>query len=698
MKTTTVRRIAWSFWAVTLAIAVLGQIQSLLNPGDLEQLILTPVALVSGLIFATAGALIVSRHARQPLGWLFCGLGLSVAFLIAAEEYVERSLSTPGGLPATAFVAWVYNWLDIVALASIPLVFLLFPTGRAPSPRWRPLVWVMVGAICVTVASWVLMPRDLTQDYLGPQEPLPNPTGVGALDRITDVTALVGGVTLLVAAFLSVLALILRFRRARGEERQQIKWLAYVAATAAIMFIGSLANEVVSGVPESTTLIGDVFFLGFALSLILGVPLACAIALLKYRLYDLDIVIKKTVVFGALAVFITLVYVAVVVGVGALVGSRGNTALTFAATAIVAIAFQPARNAARRIADRIVYGKRATPYEVLSDFSERVAGTYSTDDVLPRMAHILGAGTGAEKARVWLRLGNEFRAAASWPEELADGSVPIHGDRLPPFEGAHAVEVRHQGELLGALSVTMPANDPMNPAKEKLVQDLAAQAGLVLRNVRLIEELRASRQRIVSAQDEERRKLERNIHDGAQQQLVALSVKLALVRAMAKKDAERADSMLGELQAEAKEAMENLRDLARGIYPPLLADQGLVAALEAQARKAPIPVEIEANGIARYSQDVEAAVYFCTLEALQNVAKYALASRVTVSLAAENGQIVFSVSDDGVGFDPASTRPGSGLGNMADRLAALGGSLEVDASPGRGTTIRGSLPLGRPGG
>jgi signal transduction histidine kinase len=696
VKAITARRIAWSLATITLMIAVAGQILVLLSRDDLEQLLLTPIALASSLIFATAGALIVSRHVRQPIGWLFCMLGLAVAGLIAGEEYVTRSFSSPGGLPATGFVAWVNNWLDVLALASIPFVFLLFPTGRVPSPRWRLLAWVMVGALGLTVASWILMPRDLTQDYFGTQKPLPNPTGIAALDRVTDVSALAGGITLLVSAFLSVVALILRFCRARGEERQQIKWLAYVAATAAVIFISSLINEFVSGGSSESPLIGDIFFWGFALSLIVGVPLACAAALLKYRLYDLDIVVKKTVVFGALAVFITLVYVAVVVGVGALVGSRGNTALTFAATAIVAIAFHPARNAARRIADRVVYGRRATPYEVLSAFSERVAGTYATEDVLPRMAHILGAGTGAARARVWLRLGNELHAAASWPEGDAVGSISIRDDQLPPFGEEHAVEVRHQGELLGALSVTMPANDPMNPAKSKLVQDLAGQAGLVLRNVRLIEDLRASRQRIVKAQDEERRRLERNIHDGAQQQLVALSVKLALVRAMARKDVERADAMLGELQAEAKDAMENLRDLARGIYPPLLADQGLVAALDAQARKATIPVRIDASGIVRYSQDVEAAVYFCTLEALQNVAKYAGASTATVTLSASNGQLTFSVSDDGAGFDAEKVPSGAGLTNMNDRLEALGGAVEIESEPGRGTTVTGRIPVDSP--
>src|SRR5437764_6806106 len=169
----------------------------------------------------------------------------------------------------------------------------------------------------------------------------------------------------------------------------------------------------------------------------------------------------------------------------------------------------------------------------------------------------------------------------------------------------------------------MTANGPLDPRREKLVNDLAAQAGLVLRNVRLIEEVRASRQRLVAAQDEERRRIERNLHDGAQQQLVALAVRLGVARTVNQQDHERANQMLDVLQSDAQGALENLRDLARGIYPPLLADKGLPAALAAQARKASLPVEVETDGLGRYTQEAEAAVYFCCPEAMQHVAKYA---------------------------------------------------------------------------
>jgi len=331
---------------------------------------------------------------------------------------------------------------------------------------------------------------------------------------------------------------------------------------------------------------------------------------------------------------------------------------------------------------------------VLTDFSQRVAGSYAAEDVLPRMARILADAVGATDAIVWLRVGPELRPAGL---SSADGRtpdvVPIPGDALPGLPGDTAVEVRDQGALLGALTVSMPANDPMNPSKERLVRDLASQAGLVLRNVRLIEEVRASRQRLVAAQDEERRKLERNIHDGAQQQLVALTVKLRLLEQIAVRDPEKARQIATQLQEEATDALDDLRDLARGIYPPLLADKGLPAALEAQARKSPVPVSVAAGDLGRFSQDVEAAIYFSCLEALQNVTKYAEASQVEISLTRSNGRIAFAVTDDGVGFDPASTSHGSGLQGIADRLDALGGTFEIVSTVGVGTVLNGSVPV-----
>jgi signal transduction histidine kinase len=336
----------------------------------------------------------------------------------------------------------------------------------------------------------------------------------------------------------------------------------------------------------------------------------------------------------------------------------------------------------------VVFGKRSTPYEVLAELGQRLGETFAAEDVLSRIARVLGEGVGATRAQVSLQVEGALRPVATWPTD-------VEGERAPDL----IVEVKHQGESLGSLSVEMPPNDPLDPTKERLARDLAGQVGLVLRNVRLTEELRkrlgdlqAAQKRLVSAQDAERRRLERNIHDGAQQQLVALAVKLRLADGMLERAPERVHALLEQLQAESTQALEDLRDLARGIYPPLLADRGLAAALEAQAAKAPVPVEVHSHGIGRYPQEIEAAAYFSCLEALQNVAKYAEASGAVVTLAAESGGLRFEVADDGVGFEPSQTSYGTGLQGIADRLGALEGTLVVESALRRGTTVVGTIP------
>ena len=292
----------------------------------------------------------------------------------------------------------------------------------------------------------------------------------------------------------------------------------------------------------------------------------------------------------------------------------------------------------------------------------------------------------------------------TWPHGSAPAAaVPLtDGDRLPEFGATRAIAVRHGDELLGAITIEKPRNEPVSAAEDKLLAHLASQAGLVLRNVRLtaelqatIEDLRASRRRLVRAQDEERQRIERNLHDGAQQQLVALMIQLGVLDGAADDPAEVRE-LTGQLRDGLHAALDDLRALARGIYPPLLADQGLGAAVRAQAGRAPLPVLVEADGIGRYRRDAEATAYFCILEALQNVAKYARASSATVALSCPDGHLTFTVTDDGDGFDTTKPTPGTGLQGMADRLAAVGGTLGIRSAPGLGTTVTGRLPAGEP--
>jgi signal transduction histidine kinase len=659
------------------------------SAGDYYLLLMLVLATVE---YVLLGATIIDRQPENRIGWLFAALGVVLALWSNSQAYAVYTLTVRKGvLPFGTFVGWVEHWSLAAGLVLFIPIFLLFPDGRLPSRRWRPVMWVWAIGSAVAVIGFAL---DQAQIVIGngtcgaaletgnATACMRNPIHVGGLGHLITTITGFGGFATGATAVAACVAVVLRYRRAQGDERQQTKWLAFVGVAFAVtfvlnmIFLGNIADD------SSLVWLADLGFVVIATILLLGLPAASGVAILKYHLYDLDIVVRKTVVFGALAIFITAVYVLIVAGIGAIVGHANNSSLSFVGAAVVAIAFQPARERARRFADRVVYGKRATPYEVLSEFSGNIGGTYATDDVLPRMAQVLATGTGATSARVLLRVGGELRETASFGDDTVAGQE-------------HLAPVTDRGEQLGALAITMPASDPMDGTKEKLIRDLAAQAGLVLRNVKLIEELRASRQRLVKAQDDERRKLERNIHDGAQQQLVVLAIKLRLAESMATKEqAAQTREQLSGLQQEANDALENLRDLARGIYPPLLADKGLAAALEAQTRRSPLPVTIDADGVDRLPPDLEAAVYFCTLEALQNIGKYAAASHAEISLAQHDGRLTFTVVDDGVGFDAAAKAYGTGMQGMRDRLDAIGGTLTVRSEPGHGTTVTGTVPVG----
>lgn len=645
-----------------IAQVVVGGTALILRSGDL-------IGFSAVLVFVWVVWVAAGSQPRNALIWVLAVFILSISTTPGAEAVV--SARAPGlGLPLQTslvpaelppLVALTTGWsYAVTALGFFGLLtfgLLLFPDGRLPSRRWRliatPLAIGIVFLSVSQVVSW------LPQQSVAPED---NP-----LFGLTVPVVALGPPACLAG-------LLMRFRQSGPETRARIKWILWGSTVMVPTTLAGIATGF------------EWLFLAGLLALTAGY----GIAIVRHRLLDVDLVISRTFVYGSLALFIGVVYVGVVIVVGSLVGSRDepNALLSVAATALVAVAFQPVRRRLERVANRLVFGRKATPYEVLSEFSHRVAAT--SDVSFDEAARSLAEGTRAERVVISIRVDGAEIEAAAWPEAHSGAATD-----------AVSLPIEDSGAALGSLDLYLPPGQQLQEDDHRLAEQVASGMGLALRNQLLterlearVEELRESRRRLVAVQDETRRRLERDLHDGAQQQLVALKVNLGLSRTIAEEDgAQQTAALLGELSGEADETIEAMRDFARGVYPPLLEAEGLSSAISAHARQAPIPVTVDSDGLRRYSRQVESTIYFCVIEALDNVARYAAASRATVALRQANGTVAFTVHDDGYGFDPVALANGDGLTNIEDRLDASGGALTLTAAPGQGTTITGTVPV-----
>ncbi|MEP7060696.1 MAG: GAF domain-containing protein, partial [Actinomycetota bacterium] len=438
---------------------------------------------IPAITLGALGGLVASRRPRNPIGWLFLVIALGTGWEGLLNQIVVRGLVT-GASPA-GWVRWAAGGIQVgtIALVALVLVLFLFPDGRPLNTRWKVILWISSVA---SSAFFFGVMVDPTPMRLAPGLPrVQSAFGVEVFKGMANSPLFF---VIILSLLLGMISLVLRLRRSRGEERQQMKWFVYATS----LSVGTVILAIpVSGPAPG---LGNLMFSGaFSFGFALGLPSAAAVAILRYGLYEIDVVINKTIVYLTLAAFITLVYVGIVVGIGAAAGASGNRFLPIVAAAVIAVAFQPARDRSRAFANRLVYGKRASPYEVLSEFAGRIGGSYSLEDVLPRTARLLAEGTGADRADVWLKAGPELVTAGSWPTTNRIERAPAFEADAEHVPGASkTVGVRHQGELLGALSIHKAANDPVTPAEEKLLEDVASQAGLVLRNVGLIQDLRAS--------------------------------------------------------------------------------------------------------------------------------------------------------------------------------------------------------------
>lgn len=646
-------------------------------------------------LFVVAGAIITWQRADHVLGPVFLVMGLiaplgNAVIAAAMGPYASHEIETRALFVAIGFA------MSSAMFPLLPLALTLFPDGNAPTRRWQ---WVGPTAAAASIVGGLAA---LTTGRWGGDrdQVLIEPPFDGRFEPLGSSLASVFDGLVIVLVVGSATAVTMRYRRSDTTVRRQIKWVL-LAVTLSVMLLMTVMVVSWDGGLRLPTGVPTVVAAG-GIGLI---PASVAVAILRHRLFDIDLALNRTMVFGILATFITAFYVTVVVGIGSLWGDPSNLALSVAATALVAVAFEPVRARVQHWANLAVYGSRASPYEVLAELADDLASIGAADNQLEAMARLLADGSAADHTTVWVGDDETLRAAACWPPHDPSHHAPLTVTAgqvaATPAETAHLEPVRLGDELLGALSLDRGRDDPMSPKEQQMVAELAGQASLVLGNARLrerlgarLEELRESRRRLVATQDEARRRLERDLHDGAQQQLVALKVKLGMARTLAERDGagESVRGILDRIADTADTAVDGLRSLARGIYPPLLEAEGLERAIRSHAERVGVDVTVRTTGVERYERDVEATVYFCVVEVLANAVRHADAARIDIELADHGSRLTLVISDDGRGFDPAHAEDGTGLRNMADRVEAIEGLMDVVSRPSAGCRIQVTIP------
>lgn len=612
--------------------------------------------------FTAVGLYVVRMRPRHREAWLFVATGVLHAVMFFGRQYGLHH----DALPGASWLGWVGVWPLPVAIALAGWTFMAFPDGRLPSRRWRLAAVAMMMVATVLSAVSALWPVEYDRIGLVAPHPVHLP-GAGAAAQFWDYAR----VSYLLFQVLWTVAVVARLRRARGDEERQLRWLVYAVIMTIVLLITGL---LLFGSPVPGLL---------ALPLI---PTAAGFAILKLRLYNIDPVINKTLVVGAMLLVITAGYVAIVVGVGALVPADERV-LSLVTTAAVALTFEPLRRRAQRLADRLVYGHRATPYQALSQLSAHLND--GPQALLDGIAATVASAVGAKEVILWVGGEERLVPQAWWPISV-QAEVPA---TLASLSGPrwHVRPVVHHGTVRGALTLRKPASEPLTASEDRLLADLVAQTGLVLVQQDQAREIQAAARRMITAEDVARRRIERDLHDGAQQRLVTLGLGLGSLAEQAKANGDAATAdRVKDARAQLLEATAELRELARGLHPMVLAQSGIEPALGTLADRSAIPVRLQVGVTGRLPGEVEATAYYVVSEALTNAARHSAATLVVVDVATGEGELRVEVTDNGRGGATPGT--GSGLQGIADRVAALGAELHVDSPSGFGTRISAVLP------
>lgn len=599
--------------------------------------------LVAAVTFTLVGGLVAPRQPRNPVGWLFIAIGLSNALGVFGASFMGYRL-----------MGWLSAWSPAVAYGLLPLTLLVFPDGHLPSRAWRPVVWVAVACLSVVVVSLAVPAWD-------------DPT-LGSRAEVWLWATWVGLVGFFVSTVAAVGSLVMRWRWADGDTRQQLKWLGFGAAFIPV----GIALQTFS-VPGAWVLAATT------------VPAAAAVAILKYKLYDIDLFLNRSLVYATLTLLLVGAYVGIVTMLGA-VFPAGAEWQRVAATGVIAVVFAPLRERVQRGVNRLLYGDREDPYAVISRLSRRLEHAVDPPAVLPRVAE-----TVAEALQL------PYTAI-----ELTDGAggsqlVASHGRQVGQAE---AFAMTYQGHVVGRLLVTPRSpSQPFTTPEHNLLQDLARQAGLAAHAVALTADLQRSRERLVRSREEERRRLRRDLHDGLGPTLAGMTMQVGAARAMLAVNTSQVDDVLGELEQQLQASIREIRRLVDDLRPSTLDHLGLIGAIRHHASAftanpggSSLEITITApDDLHELPAAVEVAAYRIATEAITNTVRHAAASRCKVRLALDRGLLV-EVTDNGIGL-PEHPQAGIGLTSMRERTKELGGTFTAHRLPDGGTRIHVLLPL-----
>jgi two-component system, NarL family, sensor kinase len=684
-------RLAWWLCVVSLAmmlarlvmIAILAGSGAALPPGFPAPAI-QAIEVVGFLGVPILGGVIAAHRPQNPYGWLWSAIGLSLGVNFLAIGYGAYALVVaPGALPGGLAAAWVSSVTAIVALGLLPFVFLLFPNGRLPSGRWRPVAWAagLVGVARVVLVA--VQPGPIYDDFAFVDNPVRFTGTTGELIEwlfVSDYFANVVGSAFSLTLLLSVVSMVVRFRRASGQDRQQLKWLAAVS----VVLLGFAV--VALFLPARHGRLWDVVFLAVLASALYA---AIGIAVLRHRLYDIDLLLNRTLVYGLLTVGGVGVYVGVVKAGEWLLREGVGLGGSLLATAVIAVGFAPARDRLQRWVDRRLYGERHDPVRAMARLGERLRDAPG------------GAPGGDVLAGVLQGVCETLR--------LPSASLRVDQTQLAafgrPVTASESIPLEHEGRCIGALLVGVRSGeDALGAADRQVLEVLAAPVAVALHAVLLSQELQRSRERLVAAREEERRRLRRDLHDGLGPILTAVTLKADAARSVLATAPDRTDGLLAELRGDANQAIGDLRRVIYDLRPAALDELGLLGALGQQVDRfgrQGLSISLHAPPtLPVLPAAVEVAAYRIITEALTNIARHAHAHQVTITLAID-GDLCLEVQDDGTTSTANSTangdgwRPGTGLQSMTERVAEVGGTLQAGPTPAGGR-VQASLPLELP--